>query len=97
MSGHQHSRFSDLSQGEGDSETREERMFAEACWLHSLNPMAKVFADRGKSGYKDEHRKKGQLGELVALANAGTFEPGNIIVVEPGIDSVGGARTSKPN
>jgi DNA invertase Pin-like site-specific DNA recombinase len=41
-----------------------------------------VFADRGRSGYKDEHRKKGRLGQLIAMAKDDRFEPGTVIVVE---------------
>jgi DNA invertase Pin-like site-specific DNA recombinase len=89
-----YSRFSDPTQGKGDSETRQERMFAEFCRRHDLTPRAEVFADRGKSGYKDEHRKKGRLGELVALAKAGTFKPGTIVVVEAW-DRLGRLRPDK--
>jgi DNA invertase Pin-like site-specific DNA recombinase len=77
-----YSRFSDPKQGKGDSEDRQDRMFREFCTCHNLTPLAEVFADRGLSGYKDEHRKKGRLGQLIALAKDGRFEPGTVVVVE---------------
>jgi DNA invertase Pin-like site-specific DNA recombinase len=77
-----YTRFSDFKQGAGDSETRQAKDFRAFCQYHNLTPLQEVFADRGKSGYKDEHRKKGRLGQLVALAKDGRFEPGTVIVVE---------------
>jgi DNA invertase Pin-like site-specific DNA recombinase len=77
-----YSRFSDPKQGKGDSEDRQARDFRSFCQRHNLTPLAEVFADRGRSGYKDEHRKKGRLGQLIAMAKDGRFEPGTVIVVE---------------
>jgi DNA invertase Pin-like site-specific DNA recombinase len=77
-----YSRFSDPKQGKGDSETRQEEMFRDFCARHNLTPLGEVFADRGRSGYKDEHRKKGRLGQLIAAAKDERFEPGTVIVVE---------------
>jgi DNA invertase Pin-like site-specific DNA recombinase len=77
-----YSRFSDPKQAKGDSESRQEEMFRDFCQRHHLTPVAEVFADRGRSGYKDEHRKKGRLGQLVALAKDGRLESGTVIVVE---------------
>jgi DNA invertase Pin-like site-specific DNA recombinase len=77
-----YSRFSDPKQAHGDSEDRQERMFRDFCERHNLTPLTEVFADRGRSGYKDEHRKKGRLGQLIALAKDERFEPGTVIVVE---------------
>jgi DNA invertase Pin-like site-specific DNA recombinase len=77
-----YSRFSRTEQGEGDSEDRQRRLFRDFCARHNLTPVNEVFADRGKSGYKDEHRQKGRLGQLIALARDGYFEPGTVIVVE---------------
>jgi DNA invertase Pin-like site-specific DNA recombinase len=77
-----YSRFSDPKQAKGDSETRQDQMFRGFCTRHNLTPLAEVFADRGRSGYKDEHRKKGRLGQLIAMAKDGRFEPGTVIVVE---------------
>jgi DNA invertase Pin-like site-specific DNA recombinase len=76
-------RFSDPKQEQGDSERRQQEEFRDFCQRHSLTPLrAREYMDRGRSGYKDDHRKKGKLGELIAEAKAGTFEPGSVIVVE---------------
>jgi DNA invertase Pin-like site-specific DNA recombinase len=77
-----YSRFSDPKQAKGDSENRQDQMFRNFCARHDLTPLAEVFADRGRSGYKDEHRKKGRLGQLIAMAKDDRFEPGTVIVVE---------------
>src|SRR5262245_10873485 len=77
-----YSRFSDPRQAQGDSENRQEELFRNFCGRHNLTPLSEVFADRGRSGYKDEHRKKGRLGQLIALAKDECFEPGTVIVVE---------------
>jgi DNA invertase Pin-like site-specific DNA recombinase len=77
-----YSRFSNPKQAKGDSEDRQERNFRAFCERHNLTPLPEVYADRGRSGYKDEHRKKGKLGELIAAAKDGRFEPGTVIVVE---------------
>jgi DNA invertase Pin-like site-specific DNA recombinase len=80
-----YSRFSDPKQAKGDSEDRQDRDFRRFCDRHKLSPSqehAGLFVDRGLSGYKDEHRKKGKLGVLIALAKDGQFEPGTVIVVE---------------
>ncbi len=77
-----YSRFSDPKQAKGDSEDRQEQLFREFCQRHNLTPLSEVFADRGRSGYKDEHRRKGRLGQLIAMAKDGRFDPGTVIVVE---------------
>jgi DNA invertase Pin-like site-specific DNA recombinase len=77
-----YSRFSAPAQATGDSEDRQARLFKQFCDFHNLTPLSEVFADRGRSGYKDEHRKKGRLGQLIAYAKDGRFETGTIIVVE---------------
>src|SRR5262249_27872949 len=74
--------FSDPKQSKGDSSERQDRMFRDFCQRHNLTPLAEIFADRGRSGYKDEHRKKGRLGQLIAMAKDERFEPGTVIVVE---------------
>ena len=77
-----YSRFSDPKQAKGDSAERQDDLFRTFCQAHNLTPLREVFADRGRSGYKDEHRKKGRLGQLVAAAKDGRFEPGTVVVVE---------------
>jgi DNA invertase Pin-like site-specific DNA recombinase len=89
-----YSRFSDPKQGKGDSEDRQERDYRQFCRRHNLTPLAEVFVDRGRSGYKDEHRKKGRFGQLVAMAKDGRFEPGTVIVVEAW-DRLGRLRPDK--
>jgi DNA invertase Pin-like site-specific DNA recombinase len=77
-----YSRFSDPKQAGGDSADRQERLFRQFCQLHNLTPSGEVYADPGRSGYHDEHRKKGRLGQLVAFAKEGRFEAGTVVVVE---------------
>jgi DNA invertase Pin-like site-specific DNA recombinase len=89
-----YSRFSDPKQSKGDSENRQERMFRDFCQRHNLTPVAEIFADRGRSGYKDEHRKKGRLGQLIAMAKDGRFEVGTVVVVEAW-DRLGRLRPDK--
>src|SRR5690348_4893222 len=89
-----YSRFSSLLQARGDSEDRQVRMFRQFCERHNLTPSGEVFADRGRSGFKDEHRKKGHLGRLVALAKEGRFEQGSVVVVEAW-DRLGRLRPDK--
>jgi DNA invertase Pin-like site-specific DNA recombinase len=89
-----YTRFSDPKQGKGDSEDRQAEMFRSFCTRHNLTPLTEVFADRGRSGYKDEHRKKGRLGQLVAMAKDERIECGTIIVVEAW-DRLGRLRPDK--
>jgi DNA invertase Pin-like site-specific DNA recombinase len=89
-----YTRFSDPKQGKGDSEDRQADMFRNFCTRHNLTPLTEVFADRGRSGYKDEHRKKGRFGQLVAMAKEERFDPGTVIVVEAW-DRLGRLRPDK--
>src|SRR5262245_3761572 len=77
-----YSRFSDPKQRKGDSEVRQQQDFRSFCQRHNLTPAGEVYVDRGRSGYTDEHRKKGRLGQLIAAAKDGAFDPGTVIVVE---------------
>src|SRR5207237_7614929 len=38
--------------------------------------------DRGRSGYRGEHRSKGRLGKLIEAAKDGAFDPGTVVVIE---------------
>src|SRR5262245_44306651 len=88
-------RFSDPTrQKHGDSEDRQARDYRDFCQRHNLTPLTEVFMDRGRSGYKDEHRKKGRLGVLIAHAKDGVFERGSVIVVEAW-DRLGRLRPDK--
>jgi DNA invertase Pin-like site-specific DNA recombinase len=89
-----YSRYSAPKQSKGDSEDRQEAAFRAFCERHHLTPLPEVYADRGRSGYKDEHRKKGKLGELIAAAKEGKFNPGTVIVVEAW-DRLGRLRPDK--
>jgi DNA invertase Pin-like site-specific DNA recombinase len=89
-----YSRFSHPKQAGGDSETRQAVLFRDFCQCHNLTPLTEVFADRGKSGYKGDHRKTGRLGDLIAAAKEGRFEPGTVIVVEAW-DRLGRLRPDK--
>src|SRR4051812_5310367 len=89
-----YTRFSDGPQAKGDSQDRQDRMFKQFCERHDLTPVSEVFADRGLSGYKDEHRKRGRLGQLVAVARDGGFERGTVVVIEAW-DRLGRLRPDK--
>jgi DNA invertase Pin-like site-specific DNA recombinase len=89
-----YARFSDPKQGKGDSEDRQDRDYRDFCQRHNLTPLTEVFLDRGRSGYKDEHRKKGRLGVLIQYAKEGRFEPGSVIVIEAW-DRLGRLRPDK--
>src|SRR5262245_54228585 len=71
-------RFSGNSQEHGDSQVRQERDFQRFCDRHNLTPLRTVYADRGRSGWTDEHRKKGQLGDLIAAAKNDAFAKGTV-------------------
>jgi len=77
-----YARFSDPNQADGDSIERQEKAFRGFCTRHNLTPLSQGYADRGMSGFKGRHREKGELGQLIAAAEAGAFEKGSIIVVE---------------
>lgn len=77
-----YSRFSDAKQAAGDSSDRQERDYKLFCERHNLTPGKEVFADRGRSGYHDEHRTRGRLGKLIEAAKAGRFESGTVVVIE---------------
>jgi DNA invertase Pin-like site-specific DNA recombinase len=77
-----YTRFSDPSQADGDSENRQAKRFNDFCTFHNLTPLAERYIDRGLSGYKGTHRKKGRLKDLIAAARDGRFEAGSIVVVE---------------
>ncbi len=89
-----YSRFSDPKQAKGDSEARQDSDYRAFCQRHNLTPVSEVYADRGRSGYHDEHRKRGRLGELVAMAKDKAFDPGTVIVVEAW-DRLGRLRPDK--
>src|SRR5262245_37130260 len=77
-----YSRFSDPQQSAGDSTDRQDREYRAFCERHNLTPGKEVFADRGRSGYHDDHRKRGRLGQLIRAAKDGRFDPGTVVVIE---------------
>src|SRR5262245_54701124 len=89
-----YSRFSDPRQAEGDSTRRQDHDYRGFCQRHNLTPGKEVYADRGLSGFKDEHRKKGRLGALIEAAKNKAFDPGTVIVVEAW-DRLGRLRPDK--
>src|SRR6516164_1127378 len=70
-------RYSDpYKQSKGDSEGRQDRDYRSFCRRHNLTPISldnDYYTDRGRSGFHDEHRKKGRLGQLVADAKNEMF------------------------
>jgi DNA invertase Pin-like site-specific DNA recombinase len=89
-----YTRFSDPKQSQGDSAERQAAMYRAFCQHHNLTPLTEVFLDKGRSGYHDEHRKKGKLGVLIQYAKDGRFEPGSVIVIEAW-DRLGRLRPDK--
>jgi DNA invertase Pin-like site-specific DNA recombinase len=89
-----YSRISDPKQAVGDGEDRQARDFRAFCLRHDLTPLREVYADKGRSGFKGDHRRKGRLGQLIEAAKAGRFEPGTVIVVEAW-DRLGRLRPDK--
>src|SRR5262249_10775606 len=89
-----YARFSDIKQARGDSENRQDEDYRAFCERHNLTPVKDTYVDRGRSGYHDEHRRKGKLGMLIAEAKRGAFEPGTVIVVEAW-DRLGRLRPDK--
>jgi DNA invertase Pin-like site-specific DNA recombinase len=77
-----YARFSDPKQAAGDSLARQEEMFRRFCQQNNLTPLKDVFADKGRSGFKGVHLKKGQLGDLLRAAEEGRFDEGTVVVVE---------------
>jgi DNA invertase Pin-like site-specific DNA recombinase len=89
-----YSRFSAGKQADGDSQRRQDAAFKLFCTLHDLTPSGEAYRDEGRSGYHDEHRRKGRLGELVQAAKDGAFEPETVVVVEAW-DRLGRLRPDK--
>jgi DNA invertase Pin-like site-specific DNA recombinase len=89
-----YTRWSDPKQSDGNTRKRQAHAFRQFCERHVLTPATDRYSDDGLSGYKDEHRKKGALGRLVALAKEGAFTPGTVIVVEAW-DRLGRLRADK--
>jgi DNA invertase Pin-like site-specific DNA recombinase len=89
-----YTRFSDLLQADGDSESRQMRYFLQFCERHHLRPMKDQFIDRGLSGYKDKHRIKGEFGRLLELAKAKKLPRRAVVIVEAW-DRLGRLRPDK--
>ena len=87
-------RLSDLKQTKGDGEERQEQAYQAFCRAHDLKTADETFFDRGRSGYKDEHRKHGDFGRLIALAKDDHFPAGAVVVVEAW-DRLGRLRPDK--
>src|SRR5688500_10462942 len=76
-------RFSTPEQALGDSERRQldkARAWAEKHG-NEFDDSLRI-ADRGRSAYKGDHRKKGALGEFLERVRTGEVTPGSILVVE---------------
>jgi hypothetical protein len=75
-------RFSSVGQTGNSSIFRQTE--AQTAWLraHPDVEVVETLNDSGLSGYKGEHLKKGELGKLVAAAEAGDVERGSLILVE---------------
>jgi DNA invertase Pin-like site-specific DNA recombinase len=89
-----YTRYSDGKQHGNDSQGRQDEDFASFCQRWNLKPGSVVYADRARSGYHGEHVKKGKLGQLIDLAEAGGLAPRTVVVVEAW-DRLGRLRPDK--
>ncbi len=81
MNAYSYLRFSTPEQALGDSERRQVEK-AEA-WAEAKNiPLDQSYADRGKSGFKGTHRKKGALGRFLKEVRARKIPRGSYLLVE---------------
>jgi DNA invertase Pin-like site-specific DNA recombinase len=88
-------RFSDPGkQAGGDSRSRQARDFARFCERHNLTPATFRLTDSGLSGFRGEHRRKGAMGRLEAMARAGEVPPDAVLVIE-GWDRLSRERPDK--
>lgn len=74
-------RFSRPEQALGDSQRRQIQKTEEYCAANGYR-LLDVYFDRGISGAKGLHRRKGQLGDLIAAARAKKFPPGTALLIE---------------
>ena len=74
-------RFSRAEQAAGTSEERQGSKTLEYCKRKGFH-LIDVFFDRGVSGYRGDHRRKGQLADLIATARTRKFKPGTALIVE---------------
>ena len=74
-------RFSRAEQAYGTSEERQGTNTLEYCKKMGFH-LLDVFFDRGVSGFKGRHRRKGRLADLIATARQGKMKPGTALIVE---------------
>jgi DNA invertase Pin-like site-specific DNA recombinase len=73
-------RFSTSEQRMGDSERRQEEQVRAWARRHG-HVLDEELADRGLSGYRGTHRRKGALGRFLQLVKSGTVPAGSTLVV----------------
>ncbi|WP_300464231.1 recombinase family protein [Desulfobacula sp.] len=76
-----YSRFSSAKQAKGDSLRRQTNVARKFADKHGLE-FDETIIDRGFSGFKGDHVKKGALGRLLARIENGDIPVGSVIVVE---------------
>ncbi len=74
-------RFSDQSQKDGSSETRQRKGYEDFCARFGLIPWHESYIDRGASAFKGHH-KQGDFGRFLAALESGKFPQGSVLVVE---------------
>ena len=74
-------RFSRAEQAYGTSEERQGLSTLEYCRKMGFH-LLDVFFDRGVSGFKGRHRKKGQLADLIEAVRRGKIAPDTVLIVE---------------
>jgi DNA invertase Pin-like site-specific DNA recombinase len=74
-------RFSRAEQAYGTSEERQGSNTLGYCKKMGFH-LLDVFFDRGVSGFKGRHRKKGQLADLILAVQQGKIAPDTVLIVE---------------
>ncbi|MBE0583462.1 MAG: recombinase family protein, partial [Desulfofustis sp.] len=74
-------RYSSLAQADGDSERRQVEL-AESWARENGYQLEKLEVDEGKSAFKGEHLRNGNLGQFIRDAEDGKIERGSVLIVE---------------
>lgn len=74
-------RFSRAEQGLGTSEERQVSETSRYCEEHHFH-LVDIFFDKGVSGFRGRHRRKGRLADLITASRAGRFTAGTVLIVE---------------
>lgn len=76
-----YARFSTPQQEQGNSLERQHELCKAMCVNRDWT-VAEIIEDKGKSAWKGDHLRSGELGKFAAKVRNGEIEPGSILVVE---------------